>query len=637
MENKKGKLMDSGLGRSHRNLFRLGVSFACAGFVGLTSAQTTSPAPFEAACVILPLDGRGVNVGPFVTTQGTTAPQRTTAVLQADPTALTVMVTCADTNILCGELGRDQDDLWKDDNVEIFIDPQHAHDLDGDWRHVLLTAKGQVMDESGPARGYFDSGMTMGGHTRYDVEGLQVKTETTPAGWMARLVIPWASFGVTPLPGTIVGFNLNRTDPPDGYFCLFPTRGVFLLPDRWGHLILTDPQVSQEAAQTSATDRIAALHRQILDQRANTETERNRFLPAHIEVNTPSVMVGNVRYGAEADDRGPIGGGAGYTQPFTRGDFEPRSLPELIKALKSAQTGQVVFLAGDVEIDTTARWFTDKLVLEIPPGVTLAGDRGLHGSPGALISCDAYDIRPLIRALGSDVTITGLRLRGPDPKINQEHHDRMLGGPGDNREKEKRAKYYALPTSDGVQTEHDRLTVANCEISAWSHGGIYLMKGIGHHIHHNYIHHNRRQGLGYGVSIDVAQALIERNLFEYNRHDIAGTGRAGSGYEACHNVVLSHESVGHQFDMHGGSDRRDGTDLASDFLKIHHNAFYGSGRPIKIRGTPSGEAVIYRNWFPRHRPPLTPDELLKLGLPTSVYSHGNTRVFDNAYGLIMVK
>jgi hypothetical protein len=620
----------------YRNTCALVLSLA--GFVGLASAQTPHPIPFETTHVILPLDGRGVDVGPFVTTQGDPAPQRTTAVLQADPTALTVSFNCADTNIVSGELGRDQADLWKDDNIEIFIDPQHAHDLDGDWRHVLLTAKGQVMDESGPVRGYFTSGVSMGGQTRYDVAGLEVKTETTPAGWTARIVIPWASFGVAPQPGTVLGFNLNRTDPPDGYYGLSPTRGSFLLPDRWGHLVLADPQVSPEAAYASATDRIAALHRQILEQRANAEAERNRFLPANIEVNTPSVVVNGIRYGAEADARGPIGGGAGYTQTFARGDFEPRTLPELILALKAAQPGQVVFLAGEIEIDTTAMWFTDKLILEIPPGVTLASDRGVHGSPGALISCDAYDISPMIRTLGPDVTISGLRVRGPDSKINQEHHDRMLlGGPGDRHEKEKRARYYALPTSDGIQTTNDRLTVANCEISAWSHGGVYLRKGVGHHIHHNYIHHNRRQGLGYGVSLDVAQALIERNLFEHHRHDIAGTGRAGSGYEACHNVVLSHQAVGHQFDMHGGNDRQDGTELAGDFLKIHHNAFYGSTMPIKIRGIPSGEAVIYRNWFPRHRPPLTPAELLKPGLPTSVYSHGNTRVFDNAYGLITVQ
>ena len=41
----------------------------------------------------------------------------------------------------------------------------------------------------------------------------------------------------------------------------------------------------------------------------------------------------------------------------------------------------MVFIPGDTEIDLTARIYIEQLVLEVPAGVTLAGDRGQDGSP----------------------------------------------------------------------------------------------------------------------------------------------------------------------------------------------------------------------------------------------------------------
>jgi hypothetical protein len=38
--------------------------------------------------------------------------------------------------------------------------------------------------------------------------------------------------------------------------------------------------------------------------------------------------------------------------------------------------------------------------------------------------------------------------------------------------------------------------------------------------------------------------------------------------------------------MHGGRDRGDGTDIAGDWIHIHHNTFVGR-KTIHIRGTPN--------------------------------------------------
>ena len=73
--------------------------------------------------------------------------------------------------------------------------------------------------------------------------------------------------------------------------------------------------------------------------------------------------------------------------------------------------------------------------------------------------------------------------------------------------------------------------------------------------------------MGYGICHDRSFSLIEYNLFNYNRHSIAGTGRPDSGYEARHNIEIKH-SLSHCFDMHGGRDRQDNTNIASEEMEV---------------------------------------------------------------------
>jgi len=327
------------------------------------------------------------------------------------------------------------------------------------------------------------------------------------------------------------------------------------------------------------------------------------------------IEIGGKVYGAKADDRGPIGGGKGYRGGLEKGDFTAKTLDELIDALAAAKAGQVVFLPGNAEIDLTARIYVEGLVLELPGGVTLAGDRGLKGSRGALLTSDALKTPVMIKALGPNARVTGIRLQGPNPKRYLDHHSRSFG-----RGRKGRGYYYKFPTSDGIVTDQPGLTVDNCEISAFSHAGVFLKKGTGHEIHHNHIHHCQYNGLGYGVCHDTASSLIECNLFDFNRHSIAGTGRPGCSYTARNNVELG-TSLSHCFDMHGGRDRKDGTDIAGTVIIIENNTFRASRTPVVIRGTPEKTCTVRRNWFPRHQAP-----------GRAVRAGKNTRVKDNAYG-----
>jgi hypothetical protein len=299
---------------------------------------------------------------------------------------------------------------------------------------------------------------------------------------------------------------------------------------------------------------------------------------------------------------------------MAKGDYIVKDLDTLLDALSRAKVGQTVFIPGETEIDLTARIYIEELVLEVPEGVTLAGDRGHGGSQGALLTSDALKTPAMIRAIGPGARITGLRICGPNPKRYLDHHRRSFGVGGRGHE-----YYYKFPTSNGITTEYPRLEVDNCEISGFAHAGVYLITADGHHIHHNYIHHCQYQGLGYGVCHNTASSLIEQNLFNWNRHSIAGTGRPGNSYVARHNVELG-ESLSHCFDMHGGRDREDGTDIAGTTIEIYNNTFRAQQTPVMIRGVPQEKCEVHHNWFLKHSEARE-----------AVRSSGNTEVFSNAY------
>ncbi|MFW6170257.1 MAG: right-handed parallel beta-helix repeat-containing protein [Planctomycetota bacterium] len=334
------------------------------------------------------------------------------------------------------------------------------------------------------------------------------------------------------------------------------------------------------------------------------------------EVGKTHVEIDGKVYGAKCDERGPIGGGNGYARIMTGGDYTATTLEELIESLEKAEQGEVVLIPGATEIDLTTLIYIDEFVLQIPAGVTLAGERGREGSPGALLTSDALDTPMMIQAMGANVRITGLRIRGPNTKRYLEHHRRAFGKGGKGR-----SYYYKFPTQNGIRTRHEGLEVDNCDISGFGHAGIYLREGTEHRIHHNYIHHCQYNGLGYGVSHNTASSVIEFNLFDKNRHSIAGTGRPGCSYVARHNVELG-TSLSHCFDMHGGRDRQDDTQIAGTSIEIHNNTFRAPQTPVVIRGVPQDTCEVHHNWFPKHAEPAQ-----------AVRAMERTRVFDNAHGL----
>lgn len=158
--------------------------------------------------------------------------------------------------------------------------------------------------------------------------------------------------------------------------------------------------------------------------------------------------------------------------------------------------------------------------------------------------------------------------------------------------------------------------IANMEVAGWGAEAIRVdddvhfsaiptsaPENILVRIHDNYIHHNQHStsglfgghALGYGVAVSGgAFAEIDQNVFDYNRHSITASGKAG-GYYAMRNLLLKgggfHNQVFyrdiHIMDVHGTGDC--GT-LGWEAVGAAGGAAIGAGIGF-IVGGPVGAAI----------------------------------------------
>jgi hypothetical protein len=167
-------------------------------------------------------------------------------------------------------------------------------------------------------------------------------------------------------------------------------------------------------------------------------------------------------------------------------------------------------------------------------------------------------------------------------------------------------------------------------------------------VHDNFIHHNqhyRREG--YGVSVhDSGYALIERNVFDYNRHAIASGGTPGIGYFAHSNLVLEHGGLNsgtlnlhtHQFDVHGTEScclaELYCGDAGERFEFRYNTIMYDHGTAIKVRGKPSQGALAEFNVFkhPDEWGGCLNDSALVQNAPADTHATRNLVSRNNTFG-----
>ena len=115
------------------------------------------------------------------------------------------------------------------------------------------------------------------------------------------------------------------------------------------------------------------------------------------------------------------------------------------------------------------------------------------------------------------------------------------------------------------------------------------------------------------------------DIFKLEKPNLAGKlERALTLLAQDKNVLRFLENANsHSFDMHGGFDRNDETDIAGDSMSVHHNTFRATSHAaVYIRGRPTQRAAIYHNWFFHDDPKKAVKQ---------EHGFGNIRVYRNLY------
>ena len=278
-------------------------------------------------------------------------------------------------------------------------------------------------------------------------------------------------------------------------------------------------------------------------------------------------------------------------------------------------------------------------VLHVPDGVTVESDRSAHHAGGLLYMSQNLGSPTAMLALRPGDRVTGLRLHG------------YSFGNGGDEDYTIGDKY---GTTNGLNVSEPDILIDNNDIAGWPGAGVNvhdvpypnwppsggavnepnpprhsaedaLITSLARRVHitNNFIHNNVGCSDGYGVVVggDGAFALIDRNVFDYNKHDVSGDGSAGTGYIASSNLVLTDAvecrgdsgtgsiTYGGHFDMHGtapGSGHVGG--IAGTYIEVRNNAIRGDQRfhihlghafdhraAFDLRGTPTDKAIFAGN------------------------------------------
>lgn len=275
-----------------------------------------------------------------------------------------------------------------------------------------------------------------------------------------------------------------------------------------------------------------------------------------------------------------VGGGVGYSEIVNKLAIQYVTANDYGELKKYVDEGQrYIYVPGDVVIKIP----NQNNALSIKKNQTIFSDRGINNSAGGTLKIDYINNDenkyPVI-TVDSAARITGLRIEGPYQKSDT--NNKTIG-------------LQFVPNSSGI-------VIDNNEIFGWPWAAVSIKQSTDNIVAGNYIHHNIKSELGYGVVVQngYATAEIRCNVFDSNRHAIAGSGSAGEGYYAHHNLVLNGggKDAYHQFDMHANGK------IAGKFVDIRDNWFdygrYGTNNrsSIVIRGIPTdGSILVLNNFF----------------------------------------
>jgi hypothetical protein len=257
--------------------------------------------------------------------------------------------------------------------------------------------------------------------------------------------------------------------------------------------------------------------------------------------------------------------------------------------------------------------------LKLKAGITLKGEVDSKNKWRPILTKTKNDGLPLIECLGENIEIENLILSGPDSIVDEELYMALS--------KNNKKEYYKIKPSKGILSNFGKTKVSSCELKYFSHAAIAFYNysnfaNVPNVVKNCYIHHNYRPGLGYGIANDNSSSIIINNYFNSNRHAVQGTGKPFTSYIAFGNLI-GPTQFGHAFDMHGGFDRKDNSDIAGNLIFIFGNITLNQKFPfVKIRGVPSGFCLVSDNLLFYLRKDM---EILQL------HSKGNMISMNNHY------
>jgi hypothetical protein len=281
---------------------------------------------------------------------------------------------------------------------------------------------------------------------------------------------------------------------------------------------------------------------------------------------------------------------------------------DLQQALAITGPNSVIQITGDIAFPALAK------ALAVPNGVTIRGNRrGVLLGPQLSLSVDSgvvpvssLGFTGFIEALGDNVRITGLRIRGPsraecsgidqDPSCSQ---------------------HSVAGVVTEVANDEIKLIIDHNDMSDWTRAAVDLYTWLGEPspptcsqpplyrarnivIARNFIHDNRQRSNnppgghsdadGYGVAAGWgSHPLIAGNMFLDNVHSVTSDGTPFAGYTVQDSLFLSPGSFSHasaNIDMHGSGTDHDGG-IGGSGVDVLRNTFLdGADQVFSMRGYP---------------------------------------------------
>jgi hypothetical protein len=237
------------------------LAFLMGGSAVVPGTGAANPAPIGTAdrVVVVPKGGPATPITDFSARRQSPASPPTAASVGWNALGLTVSFDCTDSNVVSQARPPDDDNMWRDDAVEIFLDPGHTHDFRSPWIHILLSEAGAVYDERGPGL-VAQSGELQGGDRGYSVRNLKSSVTRTADGWRAELLISWEDIGMHPAVGDVWGMNLTRCDQPAEIYSHWAPVESFLQISRWGHVVFADEKGQSGQALMNLEKKHAAIN-----------------------------------------------------------------------------------------------------------------------------------------------------------------------------------------------------------------------------------------------------------------------------------------------------------------------------------------------------------------------------------------